>query len=76
MNLDRVEKLRKDRELSQAELAKAAGVTLRTYTKLLDNVKLNRRQKRVPLSLVAGLSDALGVKYTTLLRWEPATAPR
>ena len=64
----RVEKIRKEKGLTQDELAKRVGYTSRSTIS-----KIERDERDVPRSAVTKLAEALEVKPSTLMGWEDET---
>lgn len=61
----RVEKIRKEKGLTQDELAKKVGYTSRSTIS-----KIEKDERDVPRSTVTILAEALGVKPSALMGWE------
>ncbi len=64
----RVEKIRKEKRLTQDELAKRVGYTSRSTIS-----KIERDERDVPRSAVTKLAEALEVKPSALMGWEGET---
>ena len=60
---DKIEELRRRKGLTQEELAKSAGVSLSTYTKIKRGEVQN-----VKLDTISHICNVLRCKYTTILQ--------
>ena len=75
LQFDKIERIRKDLDLTQAAVAEAGMIHVRTYRRLLRNTR-NGLSPNFNSDTANGISNALGVHFFDIVEYIPDPRPQ